>query len=450
MLIKRGRYSFLIRPLLVISDLSILLILARIFFQPILGYSFFIFIGLAWLISAYITDFYEVYRFTKIVRLFSLLTKQAFYFSALLFAYFGVLRITEFALDTIVLFLTVLISIIGAVKIIIYYALKQYRYKLGGNNRRIVVVGSHASTKQLMQFFNKRKDLGYRVIKEFNKSKLDTLEELFVFMNAREVDEIYCSIEDLNDDEVNQVMKFCNKKRCGLKFIPNEKRIYSKRLHTDFYEYLPVLSIPEVSLNKSINRMVKRIFDIIFSILVIVLVLSWLIPVLYILVKMESSGPFLYKHRRNGINYKEFTCYKIRSLRYHSSEHEDQVQKNDKRVTKIGRFLRKTSIDELPQFFNVLLGDMSVVGPRPHMPRYTEEYAKRIDKYNFIFRHAVKPGLTGLAQIKGYRGEIINKEDIINRVKYDIFYIENWSLLLDLKIIFETFINLIRGQEKAY
>ena len=126
----------------------------------------------------------------------------------------------------------------------------------------------------------------------------------------------------------------------------------------------------------------------------------------------------------------------------------EQVSKNDIRITNVGKFLRQSSIDELPQFFNVLLGDMSVVGPRPHMVSHTEMYAKRIDK--FMVRHFIKPGITGLAQSNGFRGEVATEKDIINRVKYDIFYLENWSLLLDLKIILQTVLNVLKGEDKAY
>jgi len=181
-----------------------------------------------------------------------------------------------------------------------------------------------------------------------------------------------------------------------------------------------------------------------------VFILSWVTIILFILIKLESKGPLFYKHKRNGINYKEFNCYKFRSLKTTKSVKGTYVKQDDERMTKTGKFLRKTSLDELPQFFNVLKGDMSVVGPRPHMLSYTEDYSKKIDKYNFIFRHNVKPGVTGLAQIKGYRGEIKSDEDIINRIKFDIFYIENWSLLLDIKIILQTIRIAIKGDEKAY
>ncbi len=178
--------------------------------------------------------------------------------------------------------------------------------------------------------------------------------------------------------------------------------------------------------------------------------LSWLVPVLGILIKIESKGPVFFKHTRHGLNYKEFTCYKFRSLSNHLANDADHVKENDDRVTKIGKFIRRTSIDELPQFINTFLGSMSIVGPRPHMISYTSEYSKKIDKYKFTYRHSVKPGITGLAQIKGFRGEVKSDIDIVNRIKFDIFYIENWSLLLDLNIIFQTIFNTFKGEEKAY
>lgn len=192
----------------------------------------------------------------------------------------------------------------------------------------------------------------------------------------------------------------------------------------------------------------KRTFDVVFSIIIIIGVLSWVFPILGILIKLESKGPILLRQRRNGLNNTEFDCYKFRSMEMSNNDYSNQVSKNDPRVTKIGRIIRKTSIDELPQFFNVLIGEMSVVGPRPHIVSYNQEYILKVDK--FMVRHFIKPGITGLAQVKGFRGEIETDYDIINRVKYDIFYIENWSILLDLKIIVITIYHIIKGDEKAY
>src|SRR5690606_2301707 len=175
--------------------------------------------------------------------------------------------------------------------------------------------------------------------------------------------------------------------------------------------------------------------------------LTWLTPILALIIKLESPGPVFFKQGRPGINEKEFFCYKFRSMKLNKTT-EESVIKNDPRVTRIGRFMRKTSIDEMPQFLNVLIGEMSVVGPRPHLWSQNNLYSKRIKKY--LIRLYVKPGITGLAQVKGYRGEISTDEDMINRIKYDVFYIENWSLLLDLKIIVQTVVNIFQGEEKAY
>jgi len=197
-----------------------------------------------------------------------------------------------------------------------------------------------------------------------------------------------------------------------------------------------------------VNQVVKRVFDMLFASAIIVFVLSWLTPIIAALIKLESRGPVFFKQSRNGFNYKEFYCYKFRSMTPNDDAHLKQATKGDMRITKIGAFIRKTSIDELPQFFNVLFGDMSVVGPRPHMVSHTNIYARKVDK--FMVRHFVKPGITGLAQVSGMRGEIEEDKDIINRVKYDIFYIENWSILLDLKIVIQTFLNVVKGEDKAY
>ena len=194
--------------------------------------------------------------------------------------------------------------------------------------------------------------------------------------------------------------------------------------------------------------MSKRIFDILFSTLIIIGILSWLTPIMAIIIKLDSKGPVFFLQKRNGLNYKVFNCYKFRSMELNAHKDIDLALINDLKITKVGRFIRKTSIDEIPQFFNVLWGDMSVVGPRPHPISHNDKYALMTDK--FMVRHFVKPGITGLAQTKGCRGEVETEEDIKNRVKYDVFYMENWSILLDIKIIFNTIYNTLKGDKKAY
>lgn len=196
------------------------------------------------------------------------------------------------------------------------------------------------------------------------------------------------------------------------------------------------------------NRIIKRVFDILFSLLVIVIVLSWLYPILALLIKRESKGPVIFKQQRTGRGNRVFWCYKFRSMRVNDSSDRDQAVKEDKRLTRIGAFIRKTSLDEFPQFINVLLGDMSVVGPRPHMLYHSETYQRMVE--GFTFRHFVKPGITGLAQISGLRGEVDGIEILQSRIQKDIEYIEHWSPIQDLKICFLTIYFLVVGDENAY
>ena len=254
------------------------------------------------------------------------------------------------------------------------------------------------------------------------------------------IDEIYCSVSELKNNQITEFINFADNNLKTLKFIPDNKNIFSKKLTFEYYDYIPVLSLRDIPLHNPLNAALKRLFDIIFSLVVIIGILSWLAPIIALIIRLETKGPVYFRQKRNGIDNKEFYCYKFRSMA--PNEHADSLMavKNDMRTTKVGKFIRRTSIDELPQFYNVLFGNMSVVGPRPHMVKHTNEFANKVDKY--MLRHFVKPGITGLAQVRGYRGEI--ETDI------DIFYIENWSLFMDLKIIVQTVMNAISGEKKAY
>jgi putative colanic acid biosynthesis UDP-glucose lipid carrier transferase len=281
-----------------------------------------------------------------------------------------------------------------------------------------------------------------------SKTKPLDLVDLFNYIKKEEVDEIYCSLSEIKEQDIKSITKFADNNLKVVKFIPEQNTVLNQDLKRDFYGLVPVLEFRTIPLDDSINLVIKRVFDILFSIMVILFVMSWLTPILSLLIKIESKGPIFFKQLRNGYNYKSFSCIKFRSMIINDKADLIQVSKEDERITRIGRFMRKTSIDELPQFLNVLVGDMSVVGPRPHMLSHTDLYANKVDK--FMVRHFVKPGITGLAQISGFRGEVESDKDIIGRVKFDIFYIENWSLFLDIKIIIKTIIRAIQGDEKAY
>ena len=201
-------------------------------------------------------------------------------------------------------------------------------------------------------------------------------------------------------------------------------------------------------LNNEINQIIKRAFDVVLSSIVIVFILSWLVPLLGILIKLESKGSVFFKQSRNGFNYEEFNCYKFRSMSLSIDADLKQATRNDPRITKIGAILRKTSLDELPQFWNVLLGNMSVVGPRPHPTSLNIESMQTVD--NYMLRHQVLPGITGLAQVNGCRGETKTKQEMQRRVNFDLYYIHRWSFWLDLQIIIQTVVNIFRGDQNAY
>ncbi|MGB6269471.1 MAG: exopolysaccharide biosynthesis polyprenyl glycosylphosphotransferase [Olleya sp.] len=466
---KRGRYSWALRPFLIIFDIIVINVLAFYFFNfneaNLYFFSsaflnnkhllFIIYSVVLWLVSSSFLKFYEVYRYTSTINIVSLLIKQFLVYGIIVYAFIGVFRSVDIQAFTTLKYLLYSFLLIGTIKLASYYGLKSYRSFLKGNVRRVIIIGKGEGAQELKQLFTNRKELGYAIKGMFanseNQKFTGNIDESFNFLdNDKSIDEIYCAIDELTEKQVNDYVKYAEINHCNIKFIPKTNKLLTKRLKTDYYNYLPVLSMPEVALNNDFNKFIKRIFDVIFALLMIVLMLSWLTPLLFILIKLESKGSLIYKHKRNGINYKEFDCYKFRSLKTNKVEKGTYITQNDSRVTKIGKFLRKTSLDEFPQFYNVLKGDMSVVGPRPHMLSYTDDYSKKIDKLNFIFRHNVKPGVTGLSQIKGYRGEIKNDQDIINRIKYDNFYIENWSLVLDIRIIFQTIVNVFKGQKQAY
>jgi putative colanic acid biosynthesis UDP-glucose lipid carrier transferase len=371
-------------------------------------------------------------------------------FTLIIFAFSGFYH--DLNIFPITIFKYILISFLTITffKFALYYLLQKYRISFGGNYRKTVIFGANKKTLALENFFNQNPEYGYVHKKTFSfkdKKAID-LDSCFDYIKEEGIDEIYCSISELSNNQINEVTDFADNNLKILKFLPDNKEIYSKKLKYEYYDYIPILTLRDIPLEEPFNMVIKRTFDIIFSSLVIIFLLSWLTPLIAILIKIESRGPVFFKQSRNGFNYKEFDCYKFRSMTPNKDAHVFQATRGDQRVTKVGRFIRKTSIDELPQFFNVLFGDMSVVGPRPHMVSHTNMYAKKIDK--FMVRHFVKPGITGLAQISGFRGEVESDKDIIGRVKYDIFYIENWSLLLDLKIITKTFANAVKGEDKAY
>jgi len=261
------------------------------------------------------------------------------------------------------------------------------------------------------------------------------------------VDEVFVSIDTHRMSEVTELIREGEKQCVRLKFVPDLTALEAN-FRFDRMGNFTVLCARSEPLEHMENRFKKRLFDMLVSSAVIIFILSWLYPLLAVIIKLQSPGPVLFKQLRSGRDNKPFWCYKFRSMRINNESDHRQATADDDRITPIGRLMRRTSLDELPQFFNVLFGQMSVIGPRPHMISHTEQYRKIIDKY--MVRQFLKPGISGLAQVNGYRGETRDTRLMEKRVEHDISYMENWSLMLDLRIVFLTIVNIFRGEERAF
>ena len=444
-----GRYSKYLRPISIVFDLiTINFFIVFLLHSQTISLTYNFAFSLFWLVSAFITKFYEVYRFTKLVTIISYLIYQTFLFTIIIFAFFGFMEITSPETFLTIQYIVISFFIVATFKLFVFYGLQSYRLGFGGNFRKTIIIGNNESVKELESFFRNQKELGYENRRTFVVDKTFKIKECFKYILKANIDEVYCSVSELQKEQIKNLIDFCNNNFKILKFISERGGILSKKLKYDTYGYSTIQSLREMPLTNDYNTFIKRVFDIVFSSIVIIGLLSWLTPIVAIIIFIDSKGPIFFTQTRNGYKYREFVCIKFRSMIVNKNADIEQAKKGDIRVTRFGKFLRKTSIDELPQFFNVFVGDMSVVGPRPHMIRENEKYARTVNK--FMVRHFIKPGITGLAQVKGYRGEIEKELDIINRVKYDLYYIENWSLLLDINIIFLTTLNFITGQKKAY
>ncbi|MDG1398377.1 MAG: exopolysaccharide biosynthesis polyprenyl glycosylphosphotransferase [Polaribacter sp.] len=453
MIKKIKKYSILIRPLIILFDVVVINAVVYYFSDAeFLNLQLISYLSSLWLFIAYYTRFYNVYRYTHVLKLLTLLLAQFFIYILAFFAYFTLFEEGEVVSkqSNIVFWF---IAIIVFFKFLFFFLLKYYRQS-GNNYRNVVVFGQSKSAQSVANLFNKRQDLGYRFKGFFSdkdsklKNHLGSIKEGLYFIEKEEIEEVYCEVNSITRDKLNEVRRFCEKNNIKFSLIPESKAIYSKDFILEYYGTLPILKPKQLPFERVETHLIKRIFDIVFSLVVCLCLLSWLLPILWIIVKVDSKGDFFFKQKRDGINGNQFYCYKIRSMKNNDLADKISTKKDDARVTRVGAFLRKTSLDELPQFFNVLFGEMSIVGPRPHMNIQTEKYLIEID--NYLVRNSVKPGITGLAQVSGYRGEIKQKSDIENRVRLDIFYIENWSFFLDFKIISQTILNVFKGQEKAY
>ena len=424
-----------------------------------------IYLNIIYLLSANISGSLELYRNTRFSKIFNSLLKLFFFQIVLAFSYIVVFKdiYNTFKLSREVLLVTFAIAStlttiwrFGFIKVVRFYRAR------GFNNRKVIIVGAGSSGQEVRRMLMNKPEYGLQFMgffddhpEEFpnlNGEILGEVEQSMRYAADNNVDEIFCSLPYKNDDQIKQLVIFSEENCIRMRIVPDFSRLLNNHLakvDIEHYGIVPVLTIRNEPLENALNRVIKRIFDFGFTVLAFVFVLWWLIPLIALLIKLDDRrGPIFFVQERSGELNRTFKVIKFRTMKMDHNLHSTQAKRNDPRITRLGSILRKTSLDELPQFINVLLGHMSVIGPRPHMLKHTQEYSKVVDQ--FMVRHLVKPGITGWAQVNGFRGETKDPRLMEERVKHDVWYIENWSFYLDIRILFLTIINMLRGEENAF
>ncbi len=416
----------------------------------------FIISNITWILLSINLGAYRFVRIEHVEKIISRTTKLISLHLIILFAIILLLKFEDISRSRMLIFYITLFISIFSFRLIFIQLLKKIR-KSGYNFRTVVIIGANKTGFEIHKLLSKDLSYGYRVLGYFDNNiegitseikLLGNIDNLQNYVLKNQVHEIYFASNDYNTKTVRELINFCEKNLIRLKIVPHFKNYTESRHVTiDFYGNLPILSLRQEPLEIPVNRIIKKMCDGIIILFVMLLIAPWLFPIIMLLVKLSSKGPVFFKQQRTGLGNTSFWCYKFRTMKVNTNSDRIQATKNDKRITRIGSFLRKSNLDELPQILNVLKGEMSIVGPRPHMIKHTEEYSAQID--NYLVRHFAKPGITGWAQVNGCRGETTELEQMEDRIDYDIWYIENWSLLLDLKIIFLTAFNMFKGDKNA-
>lgn len=356
------------------------------------------------------------------------------------------------------IFLLALLVTVSSFRLFVRFLIKGF-WRSRKDRNGVIFVGSTENNIALYHELADDPAIGYRVCGYFDAVSasafpqecpfLGTPAEVIPFLEThREVGNLFCCLPSRQKEEIIPLIHYCENNLIRFYSVPNVQNYLHHRMHFSMIGNVLCLSLHEEPLSWIENRLLKRAFDIVFS---LAFLCTLFIPILLMvtaITKLTMPGPVFFRQKRNGLNGKEFYCLKFRSMKVNADADRLQATKDDPRKTRWGDIMRRTNIDELPQFINVLLGEMSVVGPRPHMVKHTEEYSRIIDQY--MVRHFVKPGITGWSQITGFRGETKELKQMEGRIKGDIWYIEHWNFGLDLYIIYKTIANALHGEENAY
>lgn len=460
------RYLYLLRYILPITDVIMLNVvyIAAYYFTGYMGHGvneelqrhYLVVCNLLWFFNTAIFKLYTAYNARKIERIYKGTLKTVLLHFVLFSAYLLFAKDYTFS-QNFLLYFYVLLFVSFLLNRFIGTYIQYVLINRFNSTRKVAIMGDNDTGLRLAAYLEKQRNVDFYGFVDNDDTVFGDGNGIVSAFSAKHMQEaalygvqdLYVSIAPSKMHLIGPLVMEADKQLLRLKFIPDlAGALAAPYTITYMGGEFPIITLRHEPLESMGNRFKKRAFDMIFSSLVIVFVLSWLYPLIGLLIKLQSKGPVLFKQQRSGINDEPFWCYKFRSMRMNNDSDKKQATKGDSRITGIGKFLRKSSLDEMPQFFNVFLGNMSVVGPRPHMLRHTEEYKAIIGQY--MVRQFVKPGITGWAQVNGYRGE--TKDDIAmeKRVEHDIWYLENWSTMLDVRIIFMTVINVFHGEENAY
>lgn len=370
--------------------------------------------------------------------------------------YFG--NFFRYTLPAMILYWLMLSVLIYFFRVSVHRVVEMYRSR-GAHVHKVVLVGSYENNVRLYEELSETPAIGCEVEGYFDDAPNDkypekcrylgTPEQVVSYLAAHpDIQELYCCLPSNRREVILQIIHHCMNHLVHFYSVPNVSNYLHHRVYLNMLGTVPFLSLFKEPLSRPENRLVKRLFDIAFSLLFLCTLFPLIFIVVAVITKITMPGPIFFRQKRNGMNGKEFYCLKFRSMRVNAQADTLQCTKDDPRKTRWGEIMRKTNLDETPQFINVLLGDMSVVGPRPHMLKHTEEYAKLID--NYMMRHFVKPGITGWSQVTGFRGETKQLSQMEGRIRGDIWYLENWSFWLDIYIIYKTLANAVKGDKEAY
>jgi putative colanic acid biosynthesis UDP-glucose lipid carrier transferase len=415
------------------------------------------FLSIAWLVIAIFADIYnEAY-----IRRFEVFCKKSakglIYFFSLVFCYLYLFHSLIIPKEFLVFVITI-IPFSFLINRFLYLLTIQYvKSKLSFQNN-VLIVGYNQVAKQLATTFEnaegiKKTIVGFceeteNVSELSNYPILGSIGDTMDVCRKHSISEVYSTIAPEHNPAIYSMINEADKNCIRFKLVPDFSFFIKKKIFVDYFYEIPVISLRSEPLEDVASRILKRIFDITFSLFVIFFILSWLIPIVALIIYLDNKGPIFFIQERTGKNSRPFMCLKFRSMRMNNDANLKQASKNDPRITRIGRILRRTNLDELPQFFNVLRGDMSIVGPRPHMVKHTDIYSNLINQY--MIRQFAKPGITGWAQVNGLRGETKSVSQMKKRIEHDIWYLENWSFFLDLKIVFLTAYKTIKGEDNAF